>query len=350
MQQKLLKNYDLIITNDEKNSFYNQCEKLNNIINENRNSSKKLNYKKLRSNRKIILNKLDNINYMVNEIEKMDNLIITPDGKIVEPFINAVVSFTGSALKEFKRWINKAKEAFDTIIDAAHDLAKDLASTIEDAVKTAYNVTKNAMINGFNTVVDAGKMVVDKAKDTAILAYKATESTVKKAMDAVESTANMVLEKAYEGLSEAWKATTHSFNKFGSDITKFFGDLTKMGTTLIKSLEPKKTKRKHKKYIASKPNMENKLTLKDNEDYVNSDINQKTLFPDPNNELSKVGVNIEIKEYNTGKTQNNFEKEMDDLNELNVPGLKYNKELYKESVKYDGKIECEKNTGVCESF
>ena len=350
--------FNLVISEDKKNKFELTCNKLTKSITDGRNNPEKLNHNLLNRNRKIILKKLDNIEGMVNEMILLENnnlnsLTSFNDERLTEHF--NLIKFTGNALNVFQKWVDDAKKAFTNIIDAAQEAALEAASFIENATTEAYNVSKGAVQKTFNDAVKQATGLINDAKDVAVGIYNDASEAVLNTVDTVKDGAISVINDVYSGLESAWTAVTDTFYMLAGSLTDFVGDLGSLGEKLLSGLKPKKVKRnniKDSKTKASMVNSPHKIQLNDDdEELTSADISTNTLISkEAIFNLNQIGINVKEIEYNQKTADDNLDSTIKDINELNIPGVKYNEIEWTKSKNNDGNIgECKEGTCL-ESF
>ena len=341
MENQYVKSF--YINEDKKKEFEKICNKLSKSIIEGRQNPQKLDYNLLNKNRKIILEKLDNIDSMIDKIGELEMAKFNKDNRIIETF--NIVKFTGSALNKFKEWVNKAKDEFKKIIDSAHDLAREAVSAIEDATTDLYNKAAGAIQKTFNQALGAAKGLINDAKGIAVDIYDDAVEGVLTAVDTVKDGALDTINTVYEGLEQAWSAVTDTFYNLAGSLTDFVGDIGSMGEKLLKGLNPKTVKRKNEKSNYATANFEDspqKIPLSDaDEELTSADISTNTLISDrAMKDLNELGVSVKV-EYDQDKTDTTLDSSIQEINELNIPGLKYNEEAWKHNKTYKGDMgEC----------
>ncbi len=344
--------FDFVISDIKKQEFEKNCRNLSKEIIKSRQNPQNIDHKKLNKNRRIIIEKLNNIENIINKLEKLQVARYNDNKRIIETF--NIVKFTGSALDVFKRWVEKAKKEFTRIIDAAHDFAKDAVSSIEDLTTDIYNKTAGEITKSFDDALNLATGVINNAKDFAVDTYNKASEVALDTIDTVAEGTLDIVNKVYEGLETAWSAVTDTFYKLAGDLTDFVGDLGKMGEHLLKGLKPKTTKRKNVKTDYLKASIENSphkiLLSDDDQELTSADITTDTLITSKASEsLSEMGVKLKI-EYDQSSADNELDSTIKDINELNIPGVKYNETGWNETKKFNGDLgECK--PGVClESF
>ncbi len=353
-----IQKFNLVISDDKKKNFEITCQNLTKSIIYQRKNPSKINHVKLNKNRKVILEKLDNIQKMVDEMIKLEDrnlevLTTLNNGQLVEHF--NLIKFTGSALRMFEKWVNDAKKAFTDIIDAAQDFARDAAATIEDVTTQAYNTAKGAVQKTFNDALKQATGLINDAKDIAVDIYNDASDAVMDTVNTVKDGAISIVNEVYEGLETAWSAVTDTFYMLAGALTDFVGDIGSMGERLLKGLSPSKVKRKNIKDGKTKANMENsphKIPLDDSdEELTSADISTNTLISkEASANIKEMGITVKEIEYNQKTADDNLDSTIKDINELNIPGIEYNDAEWNKTKSMDGNIgEC--TPGTClESF
>lgn len=346
--------FNLVISEKEKDNFELICNKLTKSIIDGRENPNKLDHKLLKRNRKIILEKLDNIEGMVNEMILLDNnklkvLASINDEKLVEHF--NIIKFTGSSLDIFKRWVDDAKKAFSNIIDSAQELALEAASVIEDATTQAYNAAKGSIQRTFNEALNQATGLINDARDIAVDIYNDTSELAINVVNDAKDIAITVVNDVYAGLETAWSAVTDTFYMLAGALTDFVGDIGGLGEKLLGGLIPKKVKRKNIKDSKTKASMVNsphKIPLNDyDEELTSADISTNTLISkEAIYNLNKIGVTVKDINFDQKTVNDNIDSSIKDINELNIPGVKYNEKEWNNSKNFDGNLgECK--DGAC---